>query len=173
MVQQEIEIDRARFVIAELGDASRARMRAACTRLLNALGDDEVADSRSHSHGWVAVGRGPQVGVDIEVARSRERLAEMAQLIDLPATDEASFYAHWTLREAIAKCVDGSVLVPEPIEDDLLDAARHPGQLVRAGAFVALVAGAEVDVGDFFDAFDQGCCFFVFVYDDCHILFRF
>jgi len=146
MVQQEIEIDGARFVIAETGDDRRSQMRAACTRLLDALGSDELAASRSHSHGWVAVGRGPQVGVDIEVAKSRERLARIAEFIDLSATDDATFYAHWTLREAIAKCIGGSVLVCDPIEHDLLDAARHPGRLVRAGAFAAVCGRFDGDI---------------------------
>ena len=71
--------------------------------------------SMAHSDIWLAVGVSFQaaIGVDIERIKPRANIAEKAEFLNwkVKVKDIRDFYAKWTLWEATAKCVGGSVLM--------------------------------------------------------------
>lgn len=144
MFRKLIELPTARMAIAELDTDARDAARAACRQiagqLTQELGQDAVSTSRAYSGRWIAVGvaAGASIGVDIELARPRERLRDVATWLDLDATDEPEFYAHWTLREALAKSRGGSVLEAQAIEAQMRAAAHQPGELLETDGYAAL-----------------------------------
>ena len=110
----------------------------------------ELNVSVSHSCGWVAVGvaNGSAIGVDIQAHKKQQRYREIAELLDLgesAADDHEHFFPRWTLREAIAKATDTSLLTPHPVEADLLVACRQQGSIVNAGHFTAMVDVMEAN----------------------------
>ena len=149
MFRTLIELPAARLAIAEVDTETRAAARAACERLIEELSQGQsgkdLSISKSHSGRWVAVGVSSQasIGVDIELVRPRAHLAEVADWLELDATDEPTFYAHWTLRESLAKSRGGSVLDAHVCEGDLRMAARHPGELIDADGYSALCGKLE------------------------------
>lgn len=144
-----IEIPTACLAIAEIGTATRTASRAACAQLVDELSRREpgrpLSVSKSHSGHWVAVGVSSvaSIGVDIEVAGSRVRLAEIADWLELDAADEPEFFAHWTLRESLAKSRGGSVLESHAFESDLRAAARQPGEMIDIDGYSALCGQVE------------------------------
>jgi phosphopantetheinyl transferase len=112
--------------------------------LYNGDKPSELNASVAHSGRWVAVAltSGSRIGVDIQTQDERSRYREMAELLDMDdgaSVDQRHFFSCWSLREAIAKATDSSVLTPHPIEPELARACREHGQIVSAGQFVALV----------------------------------
>lgn len=104
----------------------------------------ELNVSVAHSCGWVAVGivNGTAIGVDIQAHEEQPRFREIADFLDLGKSavdDQQHFFSRWTLREAIAKATDTSLLTPHAIEADLLTACRRQGSTVDAGGFTAMV----------------------------------
>jgi phosphopantetheinyl transferase len=152
MIERLIETTDVRFAIARATDESRATTRAACARLTKTLAPAGKQPyeyvSRSHCGRWIAVALSRQhtIGVDIEIARPRARLSQIAAWLDLDGSDVASFHADWTLREAIAKCTGGSVLTRNEIEADLRCATRAPGVWQTAGEYAALCGQHESDL---------------------------
>ena len=106
--------------------------------------------SISHSGQWVAVGiaRGTAIGIDIQSHSERRRFREMAKILDFgedASHSQQRFFSHWTLREAIAKATQGSVLTAHHIEAELASACKAEGQLVNAGEFTAMVDNISPD----------------------------
>ena len=104
----------------------------------------ELHASVAHSGHWVAVGvsSGSSIGVDIQLQDKRQRTRAMADLLRLQgraAIDQQYFFSCWTLREAIAKATNGSVLTPHVIEAELAAACTERGRFVSAGSFSAMV----------------------------------
>jgi len=138
----------ARFAIARVDAPNRSAARAGCVELedglLNAIqSTSPIQVSRSHSGEWIAVGAaaGVAIGVDIERMRPRQNRSRMAQYIGLgpgAADSNRTFFAHWTLREALAKCTGGSVLCSPENEDALRAATRTPGTPVSCAGMAAL-----------------------------------
>jgi phosphopantetheinyl transferase len=113
----------------------------------------DLSASVAHSGAWVAVavglGRRSSIGVDIQVQDERQRRSEIADFISLNSIAENSpqqFFACWTLREAIAKATNGSVLTPHALEPELTAACENPGELVRTGSLWAMVDVIQPDV---------------------------
>jgi phosphopantetheinyl transferase len=115
----------------------------------------DLSASVAHSGPWVAVGvatglaRGSSIGVDIQVQDKRPRRSEIADFLSLNAIADfgpQQFFACWTLREAIAKATNGSVLTPHAVEPELAAACENPGELVRTGSFWAMVDVIQPDV---------------------------
>jgi len=148
--------ERAWLAIARADAATRVAARARCRELEDSLIEvagpgDRVHVSRSHSGDWVAVGvsTGMAIGVDIERVRPKRDLAELARFIrldDAATGNDRIFFAHWTLREALAKCVGDSVLSRHDSEPDLLGATRRPGRLVHAAGLAALCGQRADDI---------------------------
>ncbi len=110
----------------------------------------ELNASVAHSGCWVAVGltRESRIGVDIQVQDERSRYREMAKLLEMnddASVDQRYFFSYWSLREAIAKATDSSLLTPHPVESELAHACREHGRVVSAGKFVALVDAMPPD----------------------------
>lgn len=147
-----IELPAARLAIAKVEGATREAARAGCASAIEELArDQECPDphtSKSHCGRWIAVGMSSsaKIGVDLEVARPRPRLAEVADWLGLDCADDDLFLAHWTLRESLAKCIGGSVLESYEHETELRAAAQHPGKLVDAGNYSALCGRLEGDI---------------------------
>jgi phosphopantetheinyl transferase len=113
-------------------------------RLYHAGKASELNASVAHSGRWIAVAlaSGSRIGVDIQTQDERSRYREMAELLNMndgARVDHRHFFSSWSLREAIAKATDSSLLTPHPVEAELTDACRKHGQFVSAGKFVALV----------------------------------
>jgi len=111
----------------------------------------ELNASVAHSGLWVAAGlaSGSRIGVDIQVQDERQRYGEMAELMHLDAiaaVDQQHFFSCWTLREAIAKATNGSVLTPHALESGLMAACDRPGQMVYAGPLSAMIDVIHPDV---------------------------
>jgi phosphopantetheinyl transferase len=71
--------------------------------------------SMARSGNWLAAGVAYDagIGVDIENIKPRTNISEKADFLNwnVPVGDIKDFYAKWTLWEASAKCVEGSVLM--------------------------------------------------------------
>jgi hypothetical protein len=136
-----------RLVIARAESKSRDAMRAGCAELVAELRREcsDVRISKAHCESWVAVAavNGAKIGVDIELERPRPGLQRIADFIGLGQTSGDQFWQRWTLREAIAKSVGGSVLVKEDVEDDLATAAVHGQAWTRARHAAALCGRLE------------------------------
>lgn len=152
MIRKLIELRSAKLAIARVDDATRAVARAGCAQLIDILSPGGLGPnthvSKAHSGCWIAVGISTHsdIGVDIEVARPRARIPQIAAWLDLSDSDDDLFFAHWTLRESIAKCVGGSVLKKEAQESELLEAARNPDVQVHADGYSALCGRLEGDI---------------------------
>ena len=148
MIEKIIETDAATLAIRRVADSTRATARAACARLVETLAPNAAHTSRSHSGGWIAVGTSNQlnIGVDIEVARPMERRAAIAEMLRLGQCDLDSFWSRWTLRESLAKCTGGSVLVLNNAEPALAEAAAQHGEWIGAGEFAALCGRLGNDI---------------------------
>lgn len=72
-------------------------------------------------------------------------MAQMMGFDAIAASDEEQFFSQWTLREAIAKAADGSVLKSHPVEPKLTAACRQRGRVVNAEQFTALVDRLQPD----------------------------
>jgi phosphopantetheinyl transferase len=144
MIEKLIETTDVTFAIARAAEDSRAATRAGCAKLLEKLAPAGMQPykhvSKSHCGRWIAVAlsRRHAVGVDIEIAKPRPRRAKIAAWLEFDDSNEAAFHSHWTLREAIAKCTGGSVLVRDEIEPDLQRATREPGVWQTSGHYAAL-----------------------------------
>ena len=71
--------------------------------------------SMARTGDWLAAGvsYAAQIGIDIEFIKWRANFQKTAEFLNwnVPATDIQDFYANWTLWEASAKCVEGSVFM--------------------------------------------------------------
>jgi hypothetical protein len=71
--------------------------------------------SMAHSADWLAVGVAFEagIGVDIECLRPRDNMLAMADFLGwkVSVRDNQDFHSKWTLWEAGAKCIEGSVLM--------------------------------------------------------------
>lgn len=149
MIHKLIELGSAQLAIARVDDVSLAVARAGCARLIESMSasgaDSKAHISKAHSGHWIAVGMSTEfdIGVDIEVARPRARMPQIAEWLDIENTDDDVFFSHWTLRESMAKCVGGSVLQKDERESALLDAVQQPDELVHSGEFSALCGQLE------------------------------
>ena len=149
MIRKLIELRSTKLAIARVDDATRAVARAGCAQLIELLSpggpDPKAHISKAHSGRWIAVGISTQsdIGVDIEVARPRARMPQIAEWLDMKNADDGVFFSHWTLRESIAKCVGGSVLKREAQESALLDAVQRPDELIHSGGLSALCGQLE------------------------------
>ena len=136
-----------RLVIARTESKSREAARAGCSELVAELRREcgNVRISKAHSEHWVAVAavRGAEIGVDIEVERPRPGSQRIADFIKLGSTSSNEFWQRWTLREAIAKSVGGSVLIKEDVEADLAAATIRPGNWARAPQTAAMCGRLE------------------------------
>jgi phosphopantetheinyl transferase len=92
--------------------------------------------SVAHCADWMAVGlaSGAHIGVDVEFSRHRQRKAEISKLLgwQLEVVDNDDFHAKWTLWEASAKCVSGSIVERENHEFETL-CGSQPGAVAAAG----------------------------------------
>lgn len=153
-----VEVPVLRMVVAQVGSSDLETARAGCDQLIEELGrhGDDVRYSRSHCQHWIAVAAagGLDIGVDIELARKRDGWRKIAEFVDLGATDRSEFWQRWTLREAIAKCVGGSVLVKEDIEADLSAAVASAGEWFIAEDTAALCG--RLDVGLYYSLVVNG-----------------
>jgi phosphopantetheinyl transferase len=82
---------------------------------LAAIGTRRLYVSMARSSDWLAAGVSYEagIGVDIECFKPRSNCSEMADFLNwnIPVGDIHDFYSKWTLWEASAKCVEGSVLM--------------------------------------------------------------
>jgi len=73
--------------------------------------------SMAHSADWLAAGVAceARIGVDVERFKPRDNISAMADFLGWKKQvhDNRDFHAKWTLWEASAKCVEGSVLMRE------------------------------------------------------------
>ena len=78
-------------------------------------GNHSLYISMARSGNWLAAGVSYQakIGIDIECIKPRTNISERAEFLNwkVPVVDLKDFYAKWTLWEASAKCVRGSVLM--------------------------------------------------------------
>jgi hypothetical protein len=86
----------------------------------------QLSVSMAHSADWLAAGVAfeARIGVDIELLKPRGNILAMAEFLGwkVRVHDNRDFHAKWTLWEAGAKCVEGSVLMREnPGFDRLCD----------------------------------------------------
>ena len=136
-----------RLVIARAESKSRDAMRAGCAELVAELRREcsDVRISKAHCESWVAVAavNGAAIGVDIEVERPRPGSQRIADFIKLGSTTSGEFWQRWTLREAIAKSVGGSVLIKEDVEADLAAATVRAGSWASAPQAAALCGRLE------------------------------
>jgi phosphopantetheinyl transferase len=145
--------ERCDQMLGELADSMLAtnaggweiRRKSGCAPRLYRDGvESELNVSVAHSCGWVAVGiaNDTAIGVDIQAHEEQPRYREIAEFLDLgesAADDQQHFFSRWTLREAIAKATDTSLLTPHAVEADLRSACRRQGSIVNAGPFTAMV----------------------------------
>jgi len=146
------------LIIAQIETTDLTIARAHCDELVDEVGhrDGDIRFSRSHCRDWIAVAAasGLDIGVDIELARTRQRWKEIADFINLGASNNDEFWQRWTLREAIAKCVGGSVLVKEEIETSLSGALPAAGEWFLADGAAALCD--QLDVGIYYSLVVNG-----------------
>ena len=121
-----------------------SRISNEAPRLLVSGQPSGLSASVSHSGRWVAaaVASGSAVGIDVETHRTRARRREITnflRLSEMADNDDARFYACWTLREAIAKATNGSVLEPHASEVLLGAACETPNRAVSAGPLTAII----------------------------------
>lgn len=137
-----VNTDDLRLIIARTEAKSREAARAACAELVAELRREcaDVRISKAHCENWVAVAavNDAMIGVDIEIERPRPNLQRIADFVELGSTSSDEFWRRWTLREAIAKSVGGSVLVKEDIEAGLIAATGDAGSWVRTRQAAAL-----------------------------------
>jgi len=78
---------------------------------------DHLKISMAHSADWMVAGVANQsgIGVDIERIKPRNHISRKTEFLNwnVPVHDNQDFHAKWTLWEASAKCVEGSVLMRE------------------------------------------------------------
>jgi phosphopantetheinyl transferase len=98
--------------------------------------------SLAHCGDAVAVGvaRGLAIGVDLEYMRHRPNMQAISEFVGWSGstTDSDEFYARWTLWEAFAKCVSGSLLNKTNHRIENLTAHRSVGRMVFAANLAAL-----------------------------------
>jgi hypothetical protein len=96
--------------------------------------------SMAHSGEWilVALARGLCVGVDVEILRPRLRKDDIASMLGWRSSpvDDDDFCSRWTLWEASAKCMSGSVVSPGNDGFDALWGSR-PGAVFRSGPWMS------------------------------------
>jgi len=144
---ESVNVHDLRLVIAQVESNSRKAARAACDELIAELRDayGDIRISKAHSEDWVAVAtvEDAAIGVDIEIDRPRPGLQRISDFVELGANSSGEFWQRWTLREAIAKSVGGSVLIKEGIETGLSAAAIRTGHWAHARQAAALCGQLE------------------------------
>jgi hypothetical protein len=84
-------------------------------RVMNSNKPSRLNVSMAHSADWLAAGVAYEagIGVDIEWLRPRDKRSEIADFLDwkAPVRDNQDFHIKWTLWEAGAKCIEGSVFM--------------------------------------------------------------
>ncbi len=80
------------------------------------------------------------IGIDIESIKPRTQLNEKAGFLNwkIPITDLHDFYANWTLWEASAKCVNGSVFMANNRGFEQLCQGDTRGKLAHIGDWYGL-----------------------------------
>ena len=145
--RESASISYLRLIIARTESKSREVARAGCSELVAELHREcgDIRISKAHCDQWIAVAavHGAAIGVDIEVERPRPGSQRIADFIKLGSTTSGEFWQRWTLREAIAKSVGGSVLIKEDVEADLAAATVRAGSWASAPQAAALCGRLE------------------------------
>ena len=103
---------------------------------------EDLFISMSRSGEWLAAGvsYGAGIGVDIECIRPRKNFSATADILNWSITVKniRDFYAKWTLWEASAKCVKGSVLMSKNPGFDRLCNVDTRDRVGRSGQWSGL-----------------------------------
>ena len=129
---------------------------------LACTGGQDLCISLARSGNWLAaaVAEKANIGIDVERIRPRSNLAEKAEFLNwnVPIKNISDFYANWTLWEASAKCVQGSVLMGKNPGFEMLrgvDTYQRPGtsgqwsglhDSIDKKVFIAIVMRSENSV---------------------------
>lgn len=93
--------------------------------------------SMAHSAGWMAVGigQGLRIGVDVESVAPRSNMKGISEFLgwNVRVDTIRDFYAYWTLWEASAKCIEGSVFMSQNQGFELLKLAKFQGRVATSG----------------------------------------
>ncbi len=110
---------------------------AAGAPVLAGGGTQDLHVSMARSDDWLAVGvsHEARIGVDIERIKPRTNISEKAEFLNwqVKLHDLQDFYAKWTLWEAGAKCVQGSVFMSKNPGFDALCPIETLEKVARSG----------------------------------------
>ena len=111
-------------------------------RVTNNNKPSQLNVSMAHSADWLAVGVASEagIGVDIEYLKPRDNMLAIADFLGwkVPIRDKRDFYTKWTLWEACAKCIEGSVLMTKNPGFEKLCDVDTPDQVGISGRWCEL-----------------------------------